>query len=518
MRPGASIRMGNFLELENIQKSFGATKALRGVTFAVARGEVRALLGENGAGKSTCVKILNGLVTPDSGSMRLGDAVYRPRHLTDAHQSRVSTAFQELSLLPDLSVSLNLCMPELPRNRLGIIQYSLVREVAENVLERFGATDIDSTVAVSSLALADKQRLEIIRAFSRDPELLILDEPTAALTDVTWLYAQIHRLTATGGAVLFITHRLKEVRDLCKNATVLRNGCVEQTVALSEADDSELFSLMIGRSASQQGERSTRTVCRSKNLGNSVEALKVRGLVSGAFGPGDLTVGAGEIVGVAGLEGQGQRALFRALAGIAPMHVNELDVAGRAVKIKSAVSARRAGLSFVPEERKSEGLFLNMETRANVSVAKVRRLARLGVLSTRKEVEAIEKPCRAVALDRRYYQMPIDQLSGGNQQKALIARALLSGGKCLLLFDPTRGVDVGTKESIYDSMRTYASMGVGILFYSTELRELTILCDRCVVVYGNRIVGSCVGSDITEERLIELMHGSTSSTNAEESA
>lgn len=509
--------MGEFLKIENIEKRFGATLALDSVSFSVDRGEIRALLGENGAGKSTCVKVLNGLVAPDNGAVWLNDEFYAPRQLADAHKAGVSTAFQELSLMPDLSVAVNLCMPALPRSALGLVRFAAVSRDAERMLSAYNATDIDPSARVSTLSLADKQRLEIIRAFSRDPDLLILDEPTAALTDVTWLYEQIRSLTGKGAAVLFITHRLKEVRDLCERATVLRNGGVSGTVDLRETSDGELFTLMIGRAAAS--ESSDRTESRGVYDQENRErpsALRVANLVCSSFGPSDLNVAAGEIVGVAGLEGQGQRSLFNALGGIESMTATSIEVSGQLVRIRSSISSRRTGIVFVPEERKEEGLFPGMETRANVSISSLAGLSRWGILSVERERQAIEEPCNAVTLDKRYYDMPIDQLSGGNQQKALIARALLAKAKCLLLFDPTRGVDVGTKESIYASMRLYAQKGVGVLFYSTELPELTALCDRCLVVYGNQITGECEGSDITEERLIGLMHGSSEAARTKE--
>lgn len=507
--------MSDFLQIKNLVKRFGATSALNDATFNVHRGEVRALLGENGAGKSTCVKILNGLITPDSGSILLNGRLYAPRRLTDAHKAKVSTAFQELSLIPDLSVAVNLAMPSLPRTSLGLVSYGALTKSAKHILELYNTPDINPSAKISSLSLADKQRVEIIRAFSRNPELLVLDEPTAALTDVSWLYEQIRKLTQNSGAVLFITHRLKEVRDLCERATVLRNGQAAGTVELKSTPDSELFRMMIGRSASSAYVRRAES-SGVNGVSKGKPALRVAKLKSASFGPADLILGAGEILGVAALEGQGQRSLFNALAGIEPMKAESIEVLGRRVTINSAVSSRKSGITFVPEERKEEGLFPGLETRANVSISNVKAVSRWGVLSRKGEVETISGICHAVALDERYFNMPIEQLSGGNQQKALIARALFWDAKCLLLFDPTRGVDVGTKESIYESMRAYADKGTGILFYSTELSELTSLCHRCLVVYGNRVVGQCVGNEITEERLIELMHGPASMSAGKE--
>lgn len=495
--------MDQLLRIRGIDKAFGATQALKNISFEIEAGEAHALLGENGAGKSTAVKILNGLVKPDAGTIFLAGQEYRPMGLADAQKVGISTAFQELSLIPDLSVAINLAMPDFPRNAFKLVKFGELRRRAEEILGRYGISDISPKQQVSSLSLSDKQRLEIIRALSRNPRVLILDEPTAALTDVTWLYDRIAALTARGAAVIFITHRLKEVRDVCRRATVLRNGGVAGVVKLSEANDSELFRLMIGRS---MGATFPDRSVRAQVMQSIEPILAVENLRSGQFGPASFTVGPGEVVGVAALEGQGQRALFNALAGVARISDGEVRINGRTAKIRSTVAAKNSGISFVPEERKQDGLFFGLPTRGNVSVSTLNRVGRWGIIWRKTEINEIRGVCTAIDLHARYFDLEIGALSGGNQQKALIARTLFSNAKCLLMFDPTRGVDVGTKQSIYAVIRKCAEQGAGILLYSTELMELTGLCDRCLVVYGNRIVGACQSDSLTEERLIEMMH------------
>jgi ribose transport system ATP-binding protein len=497
--------MENLVEVRNIAKSFGATRALKDVSFDIFAGEVRALLGENGAGKSTCVKILNGLVRPDGGTLHLDGKIFHPTSLVQAQAAGVSTAFQELSLIPDLTVAVNLSLPEIPRRRLGMVNYRRVNDQAATILAAYKAFDIRPDSKVSALTLADKQRLEIIRALHRKPKLLILDEPTAALTDVYWLYDQVRALAEQGGAVLFITHRLKEVRDLCARATVFRNGELAGTVSLNDTPDSQLFRLMIGRT--MEAKRPTPVAARAAQAGQPV--LAAHDLIAPGFGPASLAVRPGEIVGVAALEGQGQRALFNALSGNLGLSGGKIEVNGKTVHLRSPVSARANGIAFVPEERKEEGLFFGMPARANVSISRLSRVARFGVIRRRREHSAIADYAKAVDLDQKYFDTPVDALSGGNQQKTIIARALLLGAKCFLLFDPTRGVDVGTKESIFAAMRRVAESGAGVLFYSTELRELTTICDRCLVIYGNRIVAEFSSGDMTEETLIDRMHGET---------
>lgn len=498
--------MDEVLRIRTLAKAFAATQALKNISFDIARGEARALLGENGAGKSTCVKILNGLVRPDSGTIQLSGREYRPTGLSDAQKAGVSTAFQELSLIPDLSVAINMAMPNLPTNGVNLVRFEEVRRRAEKILTSYHISDIDPTALVSSLTLSEKQRLEIIRALSKNPTLLILDEPTAALTDVGWLYERIRALKAEGRAVLFITHRLKEARDLCERATILRNGEIAGTVELADASDNELFRLMIGRAMGTAFPRRPDRADPAKEDEKEKIVLSVEGLRSGSFGPATFSVRRGEIVGVAALEGQGQRALFNALAGIERITAGEVRIYGQLVKLRSPAVAKKRGISFVPEERKEEGLFFGLLTRANISISNIGRVGRWGLVGRKAEIEEISVVSAAVDLPSRYHDLPVDALSGGNQQKALIARALFAGAKCLLMFDPTRGVDVGTKQAIYSVIREAASEGTGILLYSTELRELTALSDRCVVVYGNRLVGECRSASLKEEELLERMH------------
>jgi ribose transport system ATP-binding protein len=386
-----------------------------------------------------------------------------------------------------------------------MVNYRAMNAQAESILAAYKAFDIRPDIKISALSLADKQRLEIIRALHRKPKLLILDEPTAALTDVYWLYDQVRALAAQGGAALFITHRLKEVRDLCGRATVFRNGEVAGTVNLAETPDSQLFRLMIGRT--MEAKRPAQTAARAVPTGAPV--LAAHDITAPGFGPASLAVRPGEIVGVAALEGQGQRALFNALSGNLSLSGGKIEVNGKQVQLRSPVSARASGIAFVPEERKEEGLFFGMPARANVSISRLSRVARLGVIRRRREHNAIAGYAKSVDLNPKYFDTPVESLSGGNQQKTIIARALLLGASFFLLFDPTRGVDVGTKESIFAAIRRVAETGAGVLFYSTELRELTAICDRCLVIYGNRIVAEFSSEDMSEETLIDRMHGET---------
>jgi ribose transport system ATP-binding protein len=487
--------------MRDIAKSYGATVAVRRVSFDIEAGEIHALLGENGAGKSTIVKVLSGIVIPDAGTLTLDGNAYAPADPMAARAAGVSTAFQELSLLPNLSVAENLMLPRQVKGAAGLVSVSQSQARAAAMLAEFGLGHIHPGVAVQSLSLAEKQRIEIMRAVARQPRLLVLDEPTAALSDPNWLFDILERITAAGTGVLYISHRLSEVRRLCRRGTVLRNGESIDTVSLSGVEDADIFRMMVGNAERrEQASRATRKATTS-------EAFGVERLSGGTVDNISLSVGKGEIVGVAGLEGQGQRDLFRMLAGLRPVRSGQIRIDGRVVRLSNPADAARAGIGFVPEERKTEGVFLGLRTDSNMTLPILGALSRFGIVNRAREKAAVSKEAARVDLAGRYLHLKIGALSGGNQQKALIGRVLMSGARHLVLFDPTRGVDVGTKAVIYEVIRDFVAQGGSALVYSTELAELIHLVDRCIVVYGGRVAGEAAGDDLSEPRLVALAAG-----------
>lgn len=494
-------------------KSYGATLALRDVSLSVQRGEVRALVGENGAGKSTLVKILSGIVKPDAGRIDIESAEFSPATLLQARAAGVSTAFQELSLLPNLSVADNLMLPRLVKGFAGRSPVKANRIAARALLHEFGAADIAPEAFVEDLSLAQKQRIEIIRALSHRPRLLILDEPTAALAEPEWLFREVERVAATGTAVLYITHRMAEVRRLCARATILRNGESIDTVELDGVTDREIFAAMVGMAPTSHAAAEGH-----KEVNASAVALRVREITGTRVVPTSLALHKGEIVGVAGLEGQGQRELFRMLGGAEPIEGGVVEVDGHAVDLSSPARALRAGIAFLPEERKTEGVFLGLGVTTNISLSVLNRLQRLGLIDQDRERVLVAGQAQRVDLAPRYLAMTMDALSGGNQQKALLARVLLSGAHILVLFDPTRGVDVGTKQVIYDVVRGFAAEGGSVLIYSTELEELVQLVDRCLVIYRGGIAGEVAGEALSEDRLVALASGHGSAAVAQTAA
>jgi ribose transport system ATP-binding protein len=488
------------LELSGVSKRYGATSALTDVAFEVAEGSTHAIIGENGAGKSTLIRALSGLETLDAGSMRLGGADYRPGNLGEARRRGVSTAFQDLSLLPNLTVAENLFLPRLGRG--PFVRRKANESSAHELLGQYGLSHIRPTRQVATLPLADKQKLEIVRAVSHQPKLLLLDEPSAALPDVEWLYRLLEQVRRPDLTVLYISHRLTEIRDLCQAATVLRNGRVVDTVRIKDVDDGVVFSMMGGASEGHGAQR------RGSRSATGRPAIAVRNLHGRTVADVTFTLHRGEILGVAALDGQGQAETFRILAGVARASSGAVEVDGRPARITSPGAALRRGVSFVAEERKTEGILPGLSTMANMTIGALDKAGTAGLLRRRRERGSALGPSDQVDLSHRYLTMDIDALSGGNQQKAILARSLMQGSKYLLLYDPSRGVDVGTKGTIYSLMERLVSDGEGaVLWYSTDLAELTGVCDRILCFYKGKVIAEVPGEGATVEALLTAITG-----------
>jgi ribose transport system ATP-binding protein len=493
---------GPILQASNLNKRYGATIALDEVSFSLYPGEVCGLLGENGAGKSTLVKILSGIVVPDAGEMILDGSAYRPHSTVDAKARGLATAFQELSLIPTLSVAINLFLPKPKVNGIRLVSMRAIEEETATVLHQHGVSGVSPSTLVSDLPLGTRQRIEIVRAMLQKPRVLLLDEPTAALSDREWLFGLIDTLIARGTSILYVTHRLDEVRRLCQRCVILRNGKKVLDAPTTGMTEEDVFSKMAGRSIVENYPARESTVNNSEP-----PVLGVCNLSSTRVMDISFAVQRGEILGVAALEGQGQSNLFKALVGLAPVEKGHIEVDGKRVVLKSPRAARRAGMVLVPEERKSEGLFNDLSASANISISIISQATTFDLIEKKREQRLVERGAVLVDLHQRYLRPNIDALSGGNQQKAIIARSLLSEPKCLLLFDPTRGVDVGTKHNIYRVIRAFARDGGAALFYSTELDELVHLCDRCIVLYRGAIVGELKAEELAPELLLSMAAG-----------
>jgi ribose transport system ATP-binding protein len=491
---------GLALAVRDVVKRYGATVALNGVTFEIAAGSAHALIGENGAGKSTLVKIVSGITRPDAGEINLfGRSMRRIATPARAAELGIGTAFQELSLVPTLTVADNLLLgiePHTPRE---------LHHRAQELLDACEIPDVSPEWRVEDLTLPERQMVEIAKAVRHQPRLLFLDESTSALGEGAsdWFAALLTQLRHRGTTLVFITHRLGEVREHCDHATVLRNGEAVGDVAIDEADEDEVVRMMIGRSMEQ-------AFPDRRPAADRPVRLRTRGLChDGAFEDVDLELHEGEILGVAGLDGQGQRELFLSLFGVLPSHRGEILIDDRPVQIRSPRDAidSHLGISLVPEDRKTEGLFLSLSTATNMAIPSLGRLASHGWINERHVRRSAVQTAERLSLDPGIVGNEVGELSGGNQQKVVIGKWVLAGTRFLLLYDPTRGVDVATKFEIYKLIQALADDGCSMLVYSSDLAEVVGLCDRVLAFYRSHLSGEFSGDELTETNVLSAIVG-----------
>lgn len=496
------------LAAHSLRKRFGATQALDGASFAVALGEIHALLGENGAGKSTIVRVLSGLTRPDEGSVSMAGRDVEMSRPQSAHALGIRTAFQEISLIPDLTIAQNLLLPDPPIRFGWLLDGRVASQRIEAMLEKLDLQGLDPRARVRDCPLPIRQKVEIARAIGREPKVLLLDEPTSALSssDVEWLAHRIAGLRSSGTSIVLITHRMQEVRRFCDRLTILRNGRDVGCFEVDAVSDAEVIRLVIGRSlAATFPPRPSALPGRS-----GASALAARNLrVGESVADVTFSLAQGEILGVAGLQGMGQSELFYALFGMSAVDGGTIEIDGQPTVLTSPRDAidQRIGISLVPEDRKTEGLALALTGRENISLPVIGRFNRLGLLDTRRETAAVERILARMKVHPRALYSPCAAFSGGNQQKMAIAKWLLAESRILLLFDPTRGVDVGTKHEIYTLMREFVDAGGAILLYSTDILEIANLCDRVLVMYQGRLTATLEGAGITQEAIMGAAMG-----------
>lgn len=490
------------LRLESISKRYGGVRALEGVDLAVHPGRVHAILGENGAGKSTLIKIMAGVTAPDEGRLTMEGREVRFTDPAAASAAGIVCIFQELSLIPDLSVADNILIFDPPAH-LGLIDRRAQHALATEALRRVGGTDIHPMELVRNLPLSRRQIVEIARAVARKPRLLILDEATSALTasDVETVFGVLRRLRGEGVALLYISHRMHEIAQLADECTVFRNGRKIATFPAGSKTDDQVVELMIGREYSSVFPPK---LARAPDP-EAIPPLEVRNLgwmqrLNGI----SMKVRAGEVLGLGGLDGQGQRELLLALFGVLRGVTGEVLIDGRVRRIRGprAAKAGDVGMALIPEDRKTEGLMLPMSVRDNLSFAAMGRFSRAGVINRREEAAAVDRVLELLAIKTASLAIPVGALSGGNQQKVVIAKWLLASPRIILLNDPTRGIDVGTKQEIYSLLRQLAAGGAAIILYSTDYAELIGCCDRVLVFYDGVVKRELVGDAITEHALI----------------
>lgn len=493
---------GPVIAFSSISKTYGGTRALNDVSFSLERGRVHALMGENGAGKSTLGRILAGILRPDHGTISLDGTPHTFASPREARRAGIAMVHQELALCPDLSVAENLSLGAYPVVAGSLVDRSCLLSRARAMLADVGSS-IDPRVTVATLPVALRQVVQIAGAVGTGASILILDEPTSSLSDAETghLFSLIGRLRDRGVTIIYVSHRMAEVFALADTVTVLRDGTYIGSLPRGEANEQVIVSMMIGRElvappARQLAHATGRTI------------LDVRDLSSpGRFQHISLSVDPGEVVGIAGLVGAGRSELAAAIMGLDRLATGEIRLDGQPLSGLSTRQRIAAGLGFVPEDRKIQGLALALSCRMNHSFPLLPALRRLLFLDRTKEMAMLGRSFRTLAIKAPDVDMPVEQLSGGNQQKVVLARWLTGGARILILDEPTRGVDIGAKNALHGTIRDLARQGAGILLISSELPELLQLATRILVMREGRIVGTVRMQEADQEHLLRLMSG-----------
>jgi len=490
------------LELVDATKEFLGTKALDGVSFALRPGEVHALVGENGAGKSTLIKVLTGVYRPDAGELR-----HRGRPVTftrpsQAQDAGISTIYQEVNLVPLRSVAANVFLGREPR-RFGLIDWKRTEAKAAELLAGYGI-DVDVRRPLGTLGVGTQQMVALARAVSTEADVVIMDEPTSSLEprEVETLFSVVERLHAQGIAILYVSHRLDELYRICDRVTVLRDGRLVHTGPLSELPRIELVSMMLGRSVGEIREHGA-TEFSGDHTADAEPVLRATHLTSAPrLNDVSLDVRPGEVVGLAGLLGSGRSETARAIIGAFPLDGGTVLVRGREVPRGNVAAAVRAGIGMLAEDRKADGIVPNLSVRENIVLAALPRLSRFGLVSRARQDRIVETFMRRLRIKASSPDQPVAELSGGNQQKVLLARWLATEPKVLLLDEPTRGIDVGAKAEVQALVDELARDGLAVLLISSDMEELVDGADRVVVLRDGAVVGELAGDEVSADGVL----------------
>ncbi|MBV6458739.1 MAG: Fructose import ATP-binding protein FruK [Fimbriimonadaceae bacterium] len=485
------------LEAKGIRKAFPGVLALDDVSMSVEQGEVRALMGENGAGKSTLIKVLTGVHAPDAGSILLDGQPIAPRSPADAMRLGMSTVYQEVNLLPNLSVAENVAFGKETR---GLVKWGEMRRLAERAIGALGIS-LDVDQPLDRLSMAERQLVAIARAVDRDSKVLILDEPTSSLDrdEVDKLFAVIRDLQSRGIALVFVTHFIEQVYAIADSITVLRNGRHIGTWPKAELSRSDLVREMLGKEL--LSEAGSKEAARAGEIVLEAEEIGRRRYLE----PLNLQVRSGEVLGLGGLLGSGRTETLKLLTGLETHDTGKLKWKQRAVSIRSVAKAVKLGIGLCPEDRKGEGICPGLSVRENLLlvVQSQARWARL--IPPKKQAALVDEMINLLGIKTPGSEAPIENLSGGNQQKVILARWLLAKPELLLLDEPTRGIDVGSKAEIRRLVRELAAKGMAIIFTSSETEEVVHTCDRVLILRDRKAVGELSGGDVSEEQMLDRM-------------
>jgi ribose transport system ATP-binding protein len=486
------------LRLHDVAKAFSGIQALGGVSFDLRVGEVHALVGENGAGKSTLIKIVSGAYVPDNGTIEVGGVERAALTPEEARQLGIGVVYQEFNLLPELSVAENIFVSSQPTSRFGLIDTAARRRSTLGLLERLGA-DLDPDRLVKHLTVGEQQIVEIAKALATDARILIMDEPSAVLPshDMDRLYGVIRALRTAGASIIYISHRLQEIFLVADRVTVLKDGRSVMTKPVAETTRAELVNFMVGRALTEQFPASDTTP--------GEPLLEARNLyVDGCVYDVSFDVREGEIVGLAGLGGSGRTTVARAMVGLARVDAGSIRFRG-AHGPKNPSQAARLGIVLIPEDRKAHGLVLSHSLRFNISLPNLLQLLRWGLVLLRwREAPVVEASVRRLQIRPPALETPVENLSGGNQQKVVLAKWLVAQPRLIVLDEPTRGVDVGARAEIYGRMRELTRQRVGIVMVSSELPELLGMSDRILVFHEGRVSGELSRDTATEQAVMHL--------------
>lgn len=488
------------LEFKHISKYFPGVKALDNVSFQAFGGEVLAFLGENGAGKSTLLKTLNGDYQPDEGEYWLDGSLAHFRSPQEAIEAGISIIYQERQILLELSVAENIYLGRMPTKGV-MIDTRKANQMAQKIIEDFGLP-IKATTKVKDLSIAYQQMVEIMKAYSRENlKVICFDEPTASLSnaEIDSLFGIIRKLKAEGKIIIYVSHRMSEIRTIADKVAIFKDGRYVDTVDAKTTPENEMIRMMVGRNLGDIYAN----LSRNNNIGE--ELLRVERISSDYVKEVSFTLHKGEVLGFSGLVGAGRTEAMRAIIGADKMLTGEVYLEGKKLKIRSPYDAMKHGIVLVPEDRKLQGILANLDITGNINISLLDQHAnKLGVIRRKDELETAEKSIQDFRIKTPSADKKIVELSGGNQQKCIVARWMATNPKVLILDEPTKGIDVGAKAEFYQMICDFAKQGLGVILISSELPEVIGLSDRIIVMRGKEIAGEVLQSDATEDRLLGL--------------